>query len=74
MAEIKYIGPFFNFVHEVLPQVYNDALSYQELLYKIMSKVDELIQNNNNFADYVKEELEKMFRKYIESGEIDSMI
>ena len=41
------VTPFMFYAQKVLPTVYSDALSYQEVLMKIAAKLDELIASNN---------------------------
>ena len=42
---------------KVLPLVYDDSLSYYELLCKVTNKINELIENNNELPDYIKNEI-----------------
>lgn len=55
---------------KVLPLVYDDALSYTEVQGKIVKKLNELIENNNQLPDYIRE----LIKTYISSGEIDNII
>lgn len=68
---IPRINPIHYWVQTILPQVYDDALSYQELLYKVIAKVNEVIENVkefansintefDNFTDNINDELKKM--------------
>ena len=43
------------FCQKVLPLVYDESLSYMELVCKLSSKLNEVIENNNNLPQYVKE-------------------
>jgi hypothetical protein len=43
------------FCQKVLPLVYDESLSYMELVCKLSSKLNEVIENNNNIPQYVKE-------------------
>lgn len=58
----------------VLPAVYDDSLSYYELLCKIVDKVNEVIESNNELAGYVADnkeaiaELQKLFKEFKEHG------
>lgn len=54
----------------VLPLVYDDSLSYMEVQGKIVKKLNELIKNNNQLPDYIRE----LIKTYISSGEIDNII
>ena len=55
---------------KVLPLVYDDALSYAEVQGKIVKKLNEVIKNNNELPDYIRE----LIKTYISSGEIDNII
>lgn len=44
------IRPFRYWVQSVLPSVYDDSLSYQELLYKVVAKLNEVIESQNNLS------------------------
>lgn len=54
----------------VLPAVYDDSLSYYELLNKVVNKLNEVINSNNELAGYVAEnadaikELQELFEKF----------
>lgn len=43
------------FCQKVLPLVYDESLSYMELVCKLSSKLNEVIENNNNLPQYVKD-------------------
>lgn len=55
---------------KVLPLVYDDSLSYMEVQGKIVKKLNELIKNNNQLPDYIRE----LIKTYISSGKIDNII
>jgi hypothetical protein len=55
---------------KVLPLVYDDALSYAEVQGKIVKKLNEVIKNNNEIPNYIRE----LIKTYISSGEIDNII
>jgi hypothetical protein len=57
-------------VQKILPQCYDDSLSYQEILYKVVHKLNELCENVNNIPDYVQ----KMILEYISGGAISDVI
>ena len=44
---------------KVLTLVYDDSLSYYELLCKVFAKLNTLIENNNNLPDIIVEEIKK---------------
>lgn len=43
------------FCQKVLPLVYDESLSYMEMVCKLSSKLNEVIENNNNLPQYVKD-------------------
>ena len=49
VTEMKY------WCYKVLPLVYDDSLSYYEVLCKATEKLNEVIENNNNIPEYIKE-------------------
>lgn len=48
-------NPFRFWCQKVLPLVYDDSLSYYELLCKVVGKLNELAENQNNLSDEIKE-------------------
>lgn len=54
----------------VLPTVYSDALSYGEQLDKFCYQLNKIIENINILPDFIQD----LIRKYISSGEIDTLI
>jgi hypothetical protein len=57
-------------VQKILPQVYDDSLSYQEVLYKLVAKLNKLIENVNNIPDFIRE----LILEFIKSGEIGDVV
>lgn len=57
-------------VQKVLPLVYDDSLSYYELLNKVVLKLNEVIENNNKVPEFIVEQI----KNYITSGAIDSAL
>ena len=55
MAEFIKNSPFRFWCQKVLPLVYDDSLSYYELLCKVVSKLNELAENENNLSDEIKQ-------------------
>ena len=47
-------NPFRFWCQKVLPLVYDDSLSYYELLCKVVCKLNELADNQNNLSDEIK--------------------
>ena len=74
MPTLGEIGSFRFWCQKVLPAVYDDSLSYYELLCKVTAKLNELIEKDNELAvimGTVLEELEALkddFEKFKESG------
>ena len=54
MAEFIKNSPFRFWCQKVLPLVYDDSLSYYELLCKVVYKLNELVENQNNLSDEIK--------------------
>ena len=65
-------------VQKVLPAVYDDSLSYYELLAKIEDKTNEMVGDLNNLnewqeaQDVVMKELETLVQNFIDGGYLDS--
>jgi hypothetical protein len=55
-------------VQKVLPQVYDDSLSFQELLYKVIAKLNEVIEEVN---DYFSEDLSTYVGELLEQWYLD---
>ena len=53
MAEFIKNSPFRFWCQKVLPLVYDDSLSYYELLCKVVYKLNELAENQNNLSDEI---------------------
>ena len=70
MNDFINVKPLWACIQNVLPQVYDDTLGYQELLYKVISKLNELVENNNKLPDYIAD----LIREYISSGEIERVL
>lgn len=50
----NYDGRFFRFwCHKILPLVYDDSLSYYEVLCKLTKVVNQLVEDMQNAVDYV---------------------
>lgn len=58
------------YCQKVLPLVYDDSLSYYELLCKVCEKLNEVITTQNSIPEYI----EKKIKEYIESGDINAII
>ena len=64
------VKPLWYWVQHVLPLVYDDSLSYMELLGRVIKQLNELIENNNKLPDYIME----LIKEYISSGEIEKVL
>lgn len=49
------VRPLHYWTYKILPLVYDDSLSYYEVLAKATKKLNEVIANNNNMPDLIKE-------------------
>lgn len=49
------VAPLNYWCYKVLPLVYDDSLSYYEVLCKTVQKLNEVIRNNNELPEYIKE-------------------
>lgn len=49
-------------VQHVLPLVYDDSLSYYELLAKVVEKINILIENNNKLPDFIVEMIKEQLK------------
>ena len=65
------IRPFRFWCQKVLPLVYDDSLSYYELLCKVVNKLNEIVNNENNLNKDFKE-LYEYVTNYINSLDIES--
>lgn len=65
-------------VQAVLPTVYDDSLSYYELLNKVVEKVNEVIEQTNsmseNFQEYVTTETDKILTEWLNNGTIEKYL
>lgn len=72
------ITPLQFYCHKILPLVYDDSLSYYEVLCKVQQKLNELIENNNELIrqwELYKNEIDKAFGEYKKQlqAELDEM-
>lgn len=70
MSEFIHVEPVRYWCHKILPLVYDDSLSYMELLNKVVYKLNEVVNNNNELPTYIAEQI----RNYINSGEIKKVV
>lgn len=60
---MSYIHELRCWTHKILPLVYDDSLSYYELLSKVMSKLNEVINTTNSMKDVVKDAINEIIAK-----------
>ena len=70
MREFIHVEPVRYWCHKILPLVYDDSLSYMELLNKVVYKLNEVVNNNNELPTYIAEQI----KNYISSGEIKKVV
>lgn len=64
------VRPLRYWIQMVLPLVYDDSLSYMELLGKVIETLNQLVENNNKLPDYIM----NLIKEYINSGEIKEVL
>ena len=69
MAEFTNIDPLRVWVQHVLPLVYDDSLSYYELLCKVTDRINQLINNNNVLPEYIKQVVASQVKAFFETEE-----
>ena len=70
IGNVTEVKPLCYWVQHILPLVYDDSLSYMELLARVTKRLNELIENNNKLPDYIME----LIKEYISSGEIEKVL
>lgn len=70
MTEFNKVNFVRGWCYKILPLVYDDSLSYYEMLCKFKDALNQVIENINNLPDYVKE----MIKEFLESGGIEDII
>ena len=68
------IYPFRYWCHKILPLVYDDSLSYYELLCKVVGKLNECIEAINTAPDNVKQVITEIMQEWIDDGTLDDII
>lgn len=58
------------FCQRVLPIVYDDSLSFQELLYKVVLKINEIVPAVNGISN----DIESILKEWLEDGTIEEII
>ena len=70
MSSFNKIDVVQNYCYKILPLVYDDSLSYYEVLCKMKTALNDVIENVNNLPDYIADLIEQ----FITSGAIDEVI
>lgn len=70
MSNFKPVTNFWFWCQKVLPLVYDDSISYYEVLCKISEYLNQVIDNVNALPDIIDEAV----KEYIESGEIQKVL
>lgn len=70
MSEFKHVKNFWFWCQKVLPLVYDDSISYYEVLCKMSEYLNQVINNVNALPDIIDEAV----KEYIESGEIQVVL
>lgn len=70
MDNFKPVDFVRGYCYKILPLVYDDSLSYYEVLCKVKKALNEVIENVNNLPAYI----EQLIKEYITSGAIDEII
>ena len=68
--DFKYAEPVRAWCQKVLPTVFDDSLSYYELLCKIAHELNIVIDNTNNIPEYI----EQAVIKYVTQGAFEEML
>lgn len=71
----KMIRPFYFYAQKVLPLVYDDSLSYYEVLNKVVDKLNEIVSFiNNDFEILIRERLNELFVDALYDAETETLI
>ena len=70
MSEFNKVNFVRGWCYKVLPLVYDDSLSYYEMLCKFKEALNQVIENMNNLPDYIKE----LIKEFLESGGVEDII
>ena len=73
MSEFSAIPKFRFWCQKVLPLVYDDSLSYEELLCKVVNYLNKVIEDVNEIPDYIKELVNEDMFKEIMSELLDDL-
>ena len=70
MSDFKQINNFWFWCQKVLPLVYDDSISYYEVLCKMSDYLNQVINNVNALPDLIDDKI----KEYISSGEIQNVL
>lgn len=70
MADFKEVTTMRYWCQKVLPLVYDDSLSYYDVLNKVTKKLNDLIENNAQLPEYIS----NLIKEYISSGSIGEVV
>lgn len=62
------------YVQKVLPLVYDDSLSYYELLNKVVNKINEVIGVTNDISGTIKTEVSSILTTWLSDGTLEDII
>lgn len=62
------------FCQRVLPIVYDDSLSFQELLYKVVAKLNEVINVTNDVEGQIEAEVRQILNEWEADGTLEKII
>ena len=74
MENVKNIDILKCYVAKVLPLVYDDSLSYYEVLCKVVEKINEMIPIVNSVSSTIREEVDAILNQWKEDGTLDAII
>lgn len=70
MGNFNNVDPVRYWTYKILPLVYDDSLSYYEVLAKVVQRLNVLVENNNNITQHIKD----LILEYIGSGKIGEVV
>ena len=73
MATFKPISKFRFWCQKVLPLVYDESLSYEELLCKVVDYLNNVIEDVNSIPDYIREYVSEEALKEVFSELLDEL-
>lgn len=69
-----HVNKLHYWVQKVLPLVYDDSLSYYELLLKVVHKLNEVIDTTNNFSSNIYDDVRQILDAWKVDGTFDIII